>query len=104
LAQSKQNVSWLPVDIAARAVLDLASSTPAPASTRFFHVCSPPSTAWSDVLPLLKTAGLHFGILKTDEWLRRVEGTGNDASSNPSIKLLPFWQSIVCVCVLLLWF
>jgi hypothetical protein len=104
LAQSKQDVSWLPVDIAARAVLDLATTTFAPASTRFFHVCSPRLTPWIDVLPLLKTAGLHFDTVKTNEWLRRVENTNNDATINPSIKLLPFWQNVVCLCNLLLSF
>jgi thioester reductase-like protein len=97
--------SWLPVDACAEAVAELALSGPQgtehPKATDadadlVYHLVNPRTFNWTtDFLPALKRAAAlpAFDIVSPQEWLRRLAGSEQDASKNPSIKLLDFWQT-----------
>jgi thioester reductase-like protein len=93
--------SWLPVDACAEAVAELALSGPkgteSPAdSDLVYHLVNPRTFNWAaDFLPALKRCAAlpAFDIVSPQEWLRRLAGSEQDASKNPSIKLLDFWQA-----------
>jgi thioester reductase-like protein len=95
--------SWLPVDACAEAVAELALSGPkgtegpSPADHDLvYHLVNPRTFNWAaDFLPALKRCAAlpAFDIVSPQEWLRRLAGSEQDASKNPSIKLLDFWQA-----------
>ncbi|KAL4941645.1 hypothetical protein BDV06DRAFT_235965 [Aspergillus oleicola] len=96
--------SWLPVDIVAHAVLDLAglndTSVSGSATLRQFshdphtvyHVQNARTFKWTEeLLPALKKAGLDFEILPKREWVQRLREGEQDPKKNPAIKLLDFF-------------
>jgi thioester reductase-like protein len=97
--------SWLPVDACAEAVAELALSGPErPNATTdadadadlVYHLVNPRTFNWAaDFLPALKRCAAlpAFDIVSPQEWLRRLAASEQDASKNPSIKLLDFWQA-----------
>ena len=79
LPDIQQRLDWLPVDTAARALLDLAFSkagTPEAQETEgqasIFHLVDPhgkSAPSWQQFLEWLKQAGLHFETVSHQEWL-----------------------------------
>lgn len=94
---------WLPVDICAESVIELAglatttSQAPAYFQVRdeadvVYHVQNPRAVSWTDqVLPALAEAGLNFEIVGQREWVRRLRESEQDPRLNPTIKLLDFF-------------
>lgn len=94
-----QNVSWIPVDVAARAVFDMRHS-----DVGYLHLAHPRPVAWSAVMgPLAEQ--LHLPLVSYDEWLARLtrsgEGFYHDADSeveamrhNPALKILDFFTNL----------
>ncbi|CAF0799195.1 unnamed protein product [Adineta steineri] len=66
-----QDVRWIPVDIAALSVVDIALQDYIK-SDDVHHVLNPHSITWSTFLDYLKKAGLHFRIVNPAEWLDMV--------------------------------
>ncbi|KAK8008295.1 hypothetical protein PG991_010846 [Apiospora marii] len=114
-------VDWMPSDLAAEAVVDLAitdadptSSSAAPSTSErsdagFFNLRNPHTTTWDQLIPALQDAarqrlGKELEVVSPEVWLQRLEqsesnkddGTehGNDAdmASNPAIKLFAFYR------------
>ncbi|KAL8805671.1 MAG: hypothetical protein Q9182_001815 [Xanthomendoza sp. 2 TL-2023] len=88
-------LDWLPVDIAAHAILDVAGSmhreeitSPPPV----FHILNPsPTPTWSDLLSVIqtRTPGLRVNVLEPGEWLKRVEGYAGEL---PAKRLVGLWR------------
>lgn len=107
-------LSWLPVDMAARASLEIAASvgTGRPiqegggpcegrASEQMIHPCRVynivnPSTSktWADLLRWMQKACPRLEVVSPDEWLARLEGLEGKAANHPSRALLGFWRGI----------
>lgn len=92
-------MTWLPVNLAASAILDLAnlgSNAPADRSLDadlVYHVINPKRFHWSrDMLPSMTSAGLKFETLPTSEWMNRLRNSDRDPSKNPPIKLLDWFE------------
>ena len=87
-------LSWLPVDCAASAILELVTIPSASdTESRCYHVVMPKLVSWTDqILPSLKKAGLKFEAVKPKEWVRLLAESKEDAS-NPTRKLLEFFTS-----------
>jgi thioester reductase-like protein len=96
--------SWLPVDIVADAVLDLAELNEicgagsvavkgfAYDPQTVYHVQNPRTFRWTeDLLPALKIAGLDFEVLPRREWVQRLRDGEQDPKKNPAVKLLDFF-------------
>lgn len=93
-----QEMTWLPVDYAARIILDVCK--PDCAVTRasdpdlVYHVLNPARFHWTrDMLPALSEAGLQFESLPTDQWMDRLRNSDRDPKKNPPIKLLDWFES-----------
>jgi hypothetical protein len=92
-------MTWLPVDYAAKVILDVAdlgTQTPTDRSKDHdlaYHVLNPTRFHWArDMLPALASAGLKFETLPTSEWMDRLRQSDRDATKNPPIKLLDWFE------------
>ncbi|KAK7443699.1 hypothetical protein CaCOL14_012347 [Colletotrichum acutatum] len=96
-----EEMTWLPVDHAATAILELVNANVAPRPSErvtdpdlVYHVLNPTRFHWSrDMLPSLSEAGLHFEILPTNQWMDKLRQSERDPEKNPPIKLLDWFES-----------
>ncbi|KAH7079432.1 hypothetical protein FB567DRAFT_532567 [Paraphoma chrysanthemicola] len=95
-----EEMSWLPVDYAARIILDVCnvSENKLPSRERdsnlVYHVLNPTRFHWTrDMLPALASAGLPFVALPTDQWMEKLRNSERDPKKNPPIKLLDWFES-----------
>lgn len=99
-------MTWLPVDLAAKAILDLAQlpnnnhDTQSKRNTLsidadiVYHVLNPTRFHWrKEMIPALAKAGLEFDLLPTQQWMERMRNSDRDAAKNPPIKLLNWFES-----------
>lgn len=89
---------WLPVDIAAAGVVEIAlhDSTKATDSL-IFHVTNSKPISWNtQYLPAVKRAlqsyGIEFETLPQRQWLQRLEDSDLDIRKSPTKKLLAFFK------------
>jgi hypothetical protein len=80
-------LSWLPVDIAARAVVEIVTRAE-PAKAVVYHVLNPNPCNWQVVLSALTKAGVQFDVVSRTAWLDRLAKSDPDGTRNPTIKLL----------------
>jgi thioester reductase-like protein len=99
-----EEMSWLPVDYAAKIILDLCRiKTFESGSTManhvddpdvVYHVLNPARFHWThDMLPALSAAGLSFEVLSTEKWMAKLRASSRDPVLNPPIKLLDWFES-----------
>ena len=91
-----QTLSWLPVDLAAKACIEVitASSTTQPGSV--WHILNAStSTTWETVFAALRAAGIEFEVVSRREWVRRLRESERDVKRNPTYKLLDFFATKV---------
>lgn len=106
LLTTTQEISWLPVDYAARAIVELArvdssAATRSPSNEDkssdpdlVYHVLNPGRFHWTkQLLPALAEAGLKFESLPTDQWMEKLRNSDRDPTKNPPIKLLGWFES-----------
>ncbi|KAI4252936.1 MAG: hypothetical protein L6R42_007772, partial [Xanthoria sp. 1 TBL-2021] len=94
-----QALDWLPVDIAAKAVLEIAESmnhhngaADAETGCPVLHILNPsPTPTWSDLLKCIRAASpsLDLQTLPPREWLGRLEAFGDEL---PAKKLVGLWK------------
>nr|OQO17236.1 hypothetical protein B0A51_13408 [Rachicladosporium sp. CCFEE 5018] len=94
-----ERVSWLPVDVCAEAVVDIALRDRAAEDGKenlVYHLVNPKTFHWSrDLLPALRQCEAQlskFEVVSTSEWLDRLAKSEPDPANNPSMKLLDFWR------------
>ncbi|OTA94991.1 hypothetical protein M434DRAFT_381704 [Hypoxylon sp. CO27-5] len=84
---------WLPVDVCAEAVVQLALSQVQTSTPSVFHISSTEALRWNaELLPALKKAGLQFEELPQREWLDRLEKSDFDIQRNPPYRLLEYFK------------
>ncbi|KAK1625155.1 hypothetical protein BDP81DRAFT_397925 [Colletotrichum phormii] len=96
-----EEMTWLPVDHAATAILELvnAYTTPQPSERDtdpdlVYHILNPTRFHWTrDMLPSLAKAGLQFESLPTAQWMDKLRKSERDPKKNPPIKLLDWFES-----------
>lgn len=91
-------MTWLPVDYAARIILDVCRPDRAASRTTdpdlVYHVLNPKRFHWTkDMLPALTAAGLEFESLPTEQWMERLRNSDRDPKKNPPIKLFDWFES-----------
>lgn len=94
-------MTWLPVDHAATAILELVNANAAPQPSErdtdpdlVYHILNPTRFHWTrDMLPSLSKAGLQFERLPTNQWMDRLRQSERDPKKNPPIKLLDWFES-----------
>ncbi|KAH7912004.1 L-aminoadipate-semialdehyde dehydrogenase [Hygrophoropsis aurantiaca] len=92
LPDLEESLSWLPVDYAAKTILDVIRQ-PSHDKCPVWHVLHPTFVKWTSVLSSLHQAGLQFKILSRLEWLKALNASTSDEVINPSRKLLTFYES-----------
>ncbi|KAL2876832.1 hypothetical protein SGCOL_007855 [Colletotrichum sp. CLE4] len=96
-----EEMTWLPVDHAATAILELVNAyTTRQPSERdndpdlVYHILNPTRFHWThDMLPSLAKAGLQFESLPTAQWMDKLRKSERDPKKNPPIKLLDWFES-----------
>lgn len=86
-----EEVRWLPVDVVARACVEIGVGGVAPAGV--YNVVNPHALSWAEgVLPLLRECGGlgDFEVVGVGEWLGRLRG--GDPERDPEVKLVGFWE------------
>lgn len=82
---------WLPVDVVASVVSEIAISHVGPA---VLNVVNHQGFHWTrDLLPALHKAGLEFSEPSQREWIQLLRESNADPVVNPPIKLLDFFAS-----------
>ncbi|KNG47232.1 acetyl-CoA synthetase-like protein [Stemphylium lycopersici] len=98
-----ERVDWVPMDMAAGAVIDIATATASePEPAQVYHLANPHTTTWSQLYPVIqgffrKEENLQLEIVEYDEWvdeLARIAPTKENAERVPGLKLLDFYQSL----------
>ncbi|KAK6579466.1 hypothetical protein PZA11_008061 [Diplocarpon coronariae] len=86
-----ERLSWLPVDIAARAVVDISLAGRTTEDLSVYHlVNNSTDTTWSDLFTWLNhAAGARLKLVSPDEWLDKLERADGD----PARSLLGLWRS-----------
>ena len=92
----QERVSWLPVDVCARAVVEAAlDNGGGEEQGEVLHLVNPSTFSWTEaLLPALRKSKLPaFEVVSVSEWLERLAASEQDPEKNPSIKLLDFWRA-----------
>ena len=105
----KEDLNWLPVDIAANAFAQLITSktlnqdqkdndVDGPGMKDVYHLLSPPrptSTSWSDLVKMISKHQVNpIEIVPVKDWLDKLESSeGEDGSAqHPAVRLASFWR------------
>ncbi|KAG2076388.1 L-aminoadipate-semialdehyde dehydrogenase [Suillus decipiens] len=94
LPNLEESVSWLPVDYAAKTILDLVNVPPQRlplGECPVWNVIHPTLVPWTSILTSLQQAGLKFKTLPRHEWIKALRASPIDEVNNPSRKLLTFF-------------
>jgi thioester reductase-like protein len=93
-------VDWVPMDVAAGAVIDVATTSTAEL-TQVYHLTNPHTTTWSQLYPVIQThyknEGVGIEIVEYDDWvneLGQIPQTKENAEKVPGLKLLEFYESL----------
>jgi thioester reductase-like protein len=97
---NQDRVDWVPMDIAAGAVIDVATaSTSEPAQV--YNLTNPYPTSWSQLYPVIQTyyndGGAQIEVVEYGEWvseLNQIPQTKENAERIPGLKLSEFYDSM----------
>lgn len=102
---SEEYTTWLPVDIAANCLLEVAGFKEQrqvagqPLSSTFnkniaFNILPKPVVKWKEVYSILDHIGFEFELVPKQKWLQIVSNSDPNTHKNPAIKLLDFFTCI----------
>jgi hypothetical protein len=95
----KQSINWLPMDKAAEAIVDIASSSTAlddVTTTPVFHISSTNNDiAYADVVSILKKGGLQFDLVPATNWLARLQAEAESGDDHSCLRMLDMWHKNV---------
>lgn len=89
-----QTLNWLPMDKAAQAITDIATSpSHKQKNVPVYHVTSiSHSTTYRDALSVAKKAGLRFEIVPPAMWLKKLQEARDAGKQHSSLKMLATWE------------
>ncbi|MCJ1392520.1 hypothetical protein MMC18_005388 [Xylographa bjoerkii] len=95
-----EKLDWLPVDIAAQAVLQVAHGAEGEENSEIpvYHLINENDRpTWMEMLEWMKA--LHaspFNIVPPEKWIAQLENLGADHANHPAKKLLGLWKNAYC--------
>ena len=101
-------IDWIPVDILADIIVELANidgteadaRTKAPQTIQVYHAVNPEDVGWDSLLPtVIKHLGSSYKVVTWGEWVDALRRSQENASlaelkQNPGLKLLRFFESL----------
>ena len=105
---NQDRIDWVPMDVAAGTVLDIASATADVASSKYssertqvYHMTNPHTTSWNQIYPVIhefyQNSGVDMQVLGYNEWvdaLKEIPRDKENAERVPGLKLLEFYESL----------
>jgi thioester reductase-like protein len=92
------NVDWLPVDVIASVMLDIAMPRNDEQALHVYHLVNPHTTTWGEMLPAVQDFLGGAQAVSLQEWvaeLEKVDTNGVDAiAAKPAVKILDFFRSM----------
>ena len=87
-----ESLGWLPVDMAATALIEGARCSSGGGEVEVYHVVNPyTSPKWADLLSWLSKRE-SFERVSPQEWVKRLEQLGEKGSQHPALQLLEHWR------------
>ncbi|OCH88468.1 L-aminoadipate-semialdehyde dehydrogenase [Obba rivulosa] len=87
-----EELSWIPIDVAARAITEIATHPLLPDGA-VYHIVNPQFTNWDAILAGLRSAGLKFDTVAPELWLGLLDKSDASPEQNPTRKLLSYYQN-----------
>ncbi|MCJ1435793.1 hypothetical protein MMC27_005168 [Xylographa pallens] len=95
-----EKLDWLPVDIAAQAVLQIAcgaESEETPEIPVYHLINENKRPGWTEMLEWMKTIYARpFDVVPAETWVKQLENLGADHVNHPAKKLLGLWKNAYC--------
>ncbi|KAJ9048445.1 hypothetical protein DSO57_1034985 [Entomophthora muscae] len=90
-------ISWIPVDVAAQAMVELNTSFLPIDAPIVHHIANPNLIPWELILDLLHAAGLQFKHVSPKHFFNTLYNTPKyqDPTVNPLASLTQFWDSLL---------
>lgn len=79
-------IDWIPVDFASEFIVDIMLSS---ADSYIYHIVNPNVIYWSDVLGLMKEAGMEFDTVSLNDWVQELALD----ETNLCYRLLGFFEA-----------
>ncbi|USW56801.1 Putative AMP-dependent synthetase/ligase, fatty acyl-coenzyme A reductase, NAD-binding protein [Septoria linicola] len=101
---SFNNVDWVPIDLAAKVVLEfvhhatkkLQTSTSLASQTVVYHAVNPRPTPWQSLLPAVQASLAVQKTVPFQEWIDILARLGDqDINQYPAVKLVSFYRSLI---------
>lgn len=102
LPDLNDHLEWLPVNIAAQAVLEIALShnnseghilMEESKAISVYHILNPNAqTTWSNLLHWLQKLNAGFDVVPPSQWVSALENLKGEAAKHPAKKLLGLWK------------
>ncbi|MCJ1380709.1 hypothetical protein MMC17_003817 [Xylographa soralifera] len=95
-----EKLDWLPVDIAAQAVLQIAHGVEGEDTSEIpvYHLINENNKpTWMEMLVWMKTIYARpFDIVPPEKWVKQLENLSVDHTNHPAQKLLGLWENAYC--------
>lgn len=92
-ALTMQTLSWLPVDLAAAACIEISSSSAATDPGVWHILNSSTATTWETVHAALRQAGIEFDVIPRRQWVAKLRDSDSNLERNPTYKLVDFFAA-----------
>ncbi|KAF7794267.1 hypothetical protein EIP86_005400 [Pleurotus ostreatoroseus] len=90
-----EDLSWLPVDVAARLIIHISAyAASAEAQVPVYHVVNPVTTSWADIVRSLRACGYAFECVGAGEWIKRLRAREAELDG-ATRNLIAMWESKV---------